>query len=300
MPNLDPPVRTGEQAIAYKKKIESLAKELGYPSFQALATIYITPETTPQEIFRAKELGVVAGKLYPRHGTTQSSHGILDYAAEKLQACFKAMAECRMLSLWHCEVPDQSIAPRDREAKFLPILQKIVDSHPDLNIIFEHISSAEGVKFVEATPTAATITAHHLFLVEGDCHNPHNCCMPTPKSAADREAIRAAALSGNPKFFYGGDDAPHHRKFKEGVEKPAFGVWCGPTTLPVLADFFESQKALDKLEAFTSVYGANRYSLPLNGEELTLIRKPWRVADHYADVVPFRAGETLQWSLADE
>lgn len=297
MPNLDPPVRTGQQAIAYKKKIEDCAKELGYPNFQALATIYITPETTPAEILEAKNLGVVAGKLYPRHGTTQSSHGIFDYSANQLQDCFRAMAECGMLSLWHCEVPDQSILPKEREAKFIPILERVISAHPALKIVFEHISSKEGVKLVQDAPIAATVTAHHLFLTEEDCHNPHNCCMPTPKTKDDRDAICEAVLSENPKFFYGGDDAPHHRKFKEGVDKPAFGVWCGPTTLPVLAAFFDQAGALEALGSFTSVFGAHFYGLPLSGEEITLVREPWKVPDHYADVVPFRAGEILEWKL---
>lgn len=309
MPNLPRRVKTQADAQAYWRRIVLRAHELGYIDFEPVMTIYMTEETTPDMLssaFNHRLLGafsygglVPAAKIYPKGGTTESGDGIVDYDNDNFNNCLRTMAEIGMLCLIHCEVPDQSVDPQEREQRFMPILRRIHERHPTLKIVVEHISSRVAVETVCELPdnVAATVTCHHLFLTKDDLHDPHNCCMPRAKTAADRQAIRNVVLSGHPKFFFGGDDAPHHRSTKDLVAEPAHGVWCGPTTMPLLASFFEDHNVLDKLEPFVSEFGARFYGLPLNEGTLTLRRVPWRVPDELHGVVPFGRGQEMPWRV---
>lgn len=302
MPNLPERVRSGADAMAYKSMIMGHAQRLGYPDFEPVMTIYLTENTTPEMIREAWEMGVRAAKVYPKGGTTESDDGIVDYESGNFHSCLDEMALVGMLCLIHCEIPDNSVDPQEREQLFMPILRKIHERHPTLKIVVEHISSRVAVETVLDLPetVAATVTCHHLYLTRDDLHDPHHCCMPRAKSEDDRDALREVVLSGNPKFFYGGDDAPHHRETKEGVDDPAHGVWCGPTTMPLLVEFFSEFDSLELLEPFVSEFGAKFYGLPLNEGTLTLVRRPWKVRENYHDVVPFRRGQELQWQIKAE
>ena len=287
MPNLPKRILCGQDVTSYYGLIKQHAVKIGYPDFEPVMTIYLTENTTPGIIEMA---GVRAAKVYPKGGTTESGDGIVDYDNPNFHACLDKMDEMGMLCLIHCEVPDPTMDPQVREQNFMPILRRIHERHPKLKIVVEHISSRVAVETVLDLPdnVAATVTCHHLFLTHEDIHDPHNCCMPIAKSREDRLMIRNVVLAGNPKFFYGGDDAPHHRDTKEGVEHPAHGVWCGPTTMPLLVEFFAIHNELDRLEPFVSQFGAEFYGMPLNDDMLTLVRKPWKVPENFHDVVPFR------------
>ena len=303
MPNLPKRVLTGQDALRYEALIKHHASLQGYPDFEPVMTIYLTEKTTPQVIHEAHQAGVRAVKIYPKGGTTESGDGIVNFDTSNIRSnfynCLNEISRTGILCLIHCEVPDQSVDPQEREQRFMPILRRIHAAHPDLKIVVEHISSREAVETVLDLPdnVAATVTCHHLFLTNDDIHDPHNCCMPIAKFFEDRARIRNVVLAGNPKFFYGGDDAPHHRNTKEGVEHPAHGVWCGPTTMPLLVEFFKDRGELSRLEAFVSQFGAEFYGMPLNDDMLTLVRKPWKVPENFHDVVPFRREQTLEWQV---
>ena len=299
MPNLPKRIRSGKDAMIYKSRIMEHAQRLGYPDFELVMTLYLTENTTPEMIRQAWEAGVRAAKVYPKGATTESDDGIVDYDNANFHACLDEMTLVGMLCLIHCEVPDESIDPQDREQLFMPILRKIHERHSTLKIVVEHITSRVAVETVLDLPetVAATVTCHHRFLTRDDLNDPHNCCMPRAKSSDDRDALREVVLSGNPKFFYGGDDAPHHRNTKEGVDDPSHGVWCGPTTMPLLIEFFSEFESMELLEPFVSEFGAQFYGLPLNEGTLILVRSRWKVLEHYHDVVPFRHGQELNWRV---
>ena len=173
----------------------------------------------------------------------------------------------------------------------------------NLKIVLEHISTEKAIETVDllGENVAATITAHHLCLtlndVIGDGIKPHNCCMPTPKDFSDRDALIRAAMSGSPKFFLGSDTAPHTREKKE-CARGACGVYAAPILPQLLAEIFENAGYLDRLEYFTSRFGAKFYGLPLNDGKITLVRKDWVVPDQIGSVVPFRAGTKLRWQFS--
>lgn len=305
MPNLDPPIRTGPDAMMYKARIQELARNFpGGSNFEPVMTIYITPETTPHHILEAHSVGVRAAKLYPKHGTTGSGYGIYDYGAKTLHAVFDAMQECGMLLLVHGEVPDPEMDPQLREAAFKPILETFVEKHPSLRVVFEHISSKVMVETIVEMPdrVAASVTAHHLFLTWEEVKgNPHHLCMPIAKSAEDREALHAFVLSGNKKALFGSDGAPHPRNKKEGVHNPSFGVWTGPTTIPLVIDLLGATHPA--LSNFLCRNAEHFYGLEPTKETLTLVNEEWVVPDAYVSehesggVVPFMAGESMSWQI---
>jgi dihydroorotase len=304
MPNLRPPVLTAADALAYRERI--LAAVPPGSGFEPLMTLYLTDRTTPDEIRRARDSAVVhAVKLYPAGATTNSDSGVTDVA--RVDAVLDAMHECAMPLLVHGEVTQGDVDVFDREAVFIErVLTPLVARHPGLKVVLEHITTAEAAVFVRGGPPgiAATITAHHLLInrnamFEGGLR-PHAYCLPVAKREHHRQALVAAAVSGDPRFFLGTDSAPHPRADKETACGCA-GLYTAPLALELYAEVFDAAGALDRLDAFAGRHGARFYDLARNDERVTLERAPAPVprALPYADgeVVPFRAGGHTRWRL---
>jgi dihydroorotase len=303
MPNTRPrAILSGEDVTWYYGEIMRVLEAIERPDFEPLMTIEIRDNTTPQMIRDAKKAGAVAGKVYPLGVTTNSDEGLRDFYRMEIFETFRAMQDEGMLLLLHGELDAPRTLVTKREETFLPTLEYLANIFPHLKIVLEHVSSAEGVKKVaELGPNvAATVTAHHLCLtlndVIGHGVQPHHACMPTPKDFFDRDMLRGAAVSGSPKFFLGSDTAPHPKEKKE-CAKGACGVFSAPVLAEVLAEVFHEEGRLDKLEDFTSRFGAEFYGLPLNDGTITLEREEWTVPEIIGGVVPFRAGTKLPWSL---
>jgi len=306
MPNLKPPVTTTEIAEAYAQRI--LAQRPDGSRFEPLMTLYLTDQTTKEEIHRAADSGVVhAVKVYPAGATTNSDSGVTNIHA--LYPVFETMAERGLKLLVHGEVTDPSVDIFDREVAFLgTYLEDIVQSFSSLRVVLEHITTKEAVRFVEDGPEnlAATITPQHLLfnrnhmLVGGI--RPHYYCLPILKRSADQQALIGAAISGNPKFFLGTDSAPHTTATKEASCGCA-GCYTGFAAIEMYAMAFEAVGALDKLEAFASFHGPDFYGLTRNTDTIELEKREWRVPDHYKMgsecLTPLMAEETLTWQVAD-
>lgn len=277
MPNLTPPVITHQDAIAYKNRIKSVATAAGYPNFEPLMTLYLTETSSPKNISEGFKRGLVsAAKLYPAGATTNSDAGVKNI--EKIYPVLETMQNLGMPLLLHGEVVDPTIDIFDREAEFIErTLIGLIAKFPELSLVFEHITSTEGVNFVldNSSKIAATITPHHMAInrnamLVGGMH-PHYYCLPVAKRELHRAALVDAAVSGNSKFFLGTDSAPHTIETKESACGCA-GIFNVPVALPVLAHIFEIAGALDKLEAFCSVNGAEFYGMPLNEDSITLVK----------------------------
>jgi len=308
MPNLRPPVTTAEQALAYRARIlAAVPADEPAASFTPLMTLYLTDNTPPDEILRAKAAGVVALKLYPAGATTNSDAGVTDI--RKTYAALEAMQRAGLLLLVHGEVTDSDIDIFDREAAFIDqVMQPLRRDFPELKVVFEHITTQDAADYVEGSGahTAATITAHHLLynrnaLFTGGLR-PHYYCLPVLKKERHRQALVRAATSGDAKFFLGTDSAPHASVMKEQSVCGA-GCFTAPAALELYAEAFEAADALDKLEAFASFHGADFYGLPRNTGTVTLKRQPWVLPETlpFGDAVikPLRAGDTLDWKLDD-
>lgn len=304
MPNTRPQaILTGEDVLDYKKEIEEcIANQFCTGGFESLMTIEIRDNTTPEIIEKAFWYGAVAGKVYPLGVTTNSDEGLRNFFAKGTLSTFGMMQDMGMLLLLHGELDVPRALVTEREQFFLPILTVLSKKFPDLKIVLEHVSTAKAVDLVESLGenVAATITAHHLYVtlndVIGSGIKPHNMCMPVPKDYNDRDALIKAATSGNPKFFLGSDSAPHAKQNKE-CSHGACGVFTAPILPQLLAEIFERENYLDKLEGFTSRFGAEFYGLPLSDGTITLKKEPWMVPGIYGSVVPFKAGEVLQWQI---
>jgi dihydroorotase len=307
MPNLDPPVRTVDEARAYRERI--LAALPAGLSFEPLMTLYLTDHTSPEEIVRAAGSGFVygVGEAFLAGATTNAQWGVSDFA--RCDAVFAAMEETGLPLLLHGEVTDPEVDVFDRERVFIERhLVPIVKRFPRLKVVLEHITTREAVEFVERTGpnVAATITAHHLLLNRNAMFaggiRPHAYCLPVLKREAHRRALVAAATSGNPKFFLGTDSAPHPRRAKESACGCA-GLYTAHAGIEVYAEVFEQASALDKLEAFASFHGPDFYGLPRNHDTVTLVKQAWRVPpeiDLGGDaLVPLRAGGTVTWRLVE-
>jgi dihydroorotase len=300
MPNLSPPVTTAEEGRAYRDRI--LAAVPAEMEFTPLIVAYLTDHTSPDELARGHAEGVfTAAKLYPAHATTGSAHGVTDIAG--IRPVLEKMQAIGMPLLIHGEVTDHDVDIFDREAVFIErTLAPLVKEMPELKIVFEHITTAEAAQFVAEAPAniGATITPQHMhinrnaMLVGGI--RPHAYCLPVAKREQHRVAVRAAATSGSPKFFLGTDSAPHTVGAKESACGCA-GLFNAPYAIESYAMAFDADGALDKLEAFASENGPRFYGLPLNEGTITLERSPVTVPDKIGDVVPFHAGETIDWKL---
>ncbi|MDI1245963.1 MAG: dihydroorotase [Rhodoferax sp.] len=303
MPNLRPPVTTTAQALAYKARIQA-AVPAGL-AFEPLMTLYLTDILPPDEITRAREAGMVAVKLYPAGATTNSDAGVTDL--RKTYATLEAMQRAGMPLLVHGEVTSPDIDLFDREAVFIDTqLIPLRRDFPELKIVFEHITTREAAQYVAESDrfTAATLTAHHLLYNRNAIFTggirPHYYCLPVLKRESHRQALLAAASSGNPRFFLGTDSAPHPVHLKEHASGCA-GCYTAHAALELYAQAFDAMGALDKLEAFASFNGADFYGLPRNTGTVTLKRETWTVPESYAfgeaELKPLGAGESLAWRL---
>jgi len=305
MPNLQPPVTTTALALAYHERIVT-ALPAG-SSFQPLMTLYLTDRTTPEEIAAAKACGVVfACKLYPAGATTNSDAGVTDIPG--LNPVLAAMASEGLPLLVHGEVTDPEVDIFDREAVFIDrVLKPVLERNPDLKVVMEHLTTADGVNFVrEAGPNvAATITAHHLLYNRNAIFvgglNPHMYCLPVLKRERHRESLIEAATGGSGKFFLGTDSAPHTQDAKESGCGCA-GIYTAHAALELYATAFEKAGKLEALEGFAAEFGADFYGVGRNEGTVTLVRDEWTVPGSYGfgqgRVVPLEAGRSLAWRLA--
>lgn len=304
MPNLNPPVTTTEQALAYRQRI--LAAAPANSGFEPLMTLYLTDSTSASEIAKAKNSGCIhAVKYYPAGATTNSDSGVT--AIDKVYGVLEAMAEQKMPLLLHGEVTDSHIDIFDREKVFIDtVLQPLTLRFPNLKIVLEHITTSSAVEFVNQTGKriAATITPHHLLynrnhLLSGGVR-PHLYCLPVLKRNTHQTALIAAATSGNSKFFLGTDSAPHLKNLKENACGCA-GCFSANAALELYAEVFEAANALDKLEGFASFHGPDFYGLPRNSKTITLEKAAWTMATELpfagASIVPLRAGEQINWRI---
>jgi dihydroorotase len=304
MPNLKPPVTTTEQALAYRQRI--LAAIPTGKQFEPLMTLYLTDNTAPTEIVKAKASGLIhAVKYYPAGATTNSDDGVTDIACT--YAVMEQLAETGMPLLVHGEVTDSDVDIFDREKVFIDrVLLPLLNRYPQLRVVFEHVTTEDAVRFVEqhAANVAATITPHHLLynrnaMFKGGIR-PHYYCLPVLKREQHRQALLRAATSGNPKFFLGTDSAPHAIDKKETACGCA-GIYNAHAAIELYAEVFEQQNALDKLEAFASRHGPAFYRLPVNTRSITLQKQAWQVEATKPlgkeKLVPLRAGELIHWRV---
>ncbi|MFM2324556.1 MAG: dihydroorotase [Pseudomonadota bacterium] len=303
MPNLKPPVTTAEQALAYKQRIQA-AVPVGV-SFEPLMTLYLTDNTPPEEVARAKAAGVVAFKLYPAGATTNSDAGVTDI--RKTYATLEAMQREGILLLVHGEVTDPAIDIFDREAVFIEqVMQPLRRDFPELKVVFEHITTKDAAEYVMQADqyTGATITAHHLLYNRNAIFTggirPHYYCLPVLKREVHRLALVQAATSGSERFFLGTDSAPHAAHLKEHATGCA-GCYTAHAAMELYAEAFEAAGALNRLEAFASFNGPAFYGLPRNTGTITLRKESWTTPESFAygeaELKPLRGGEELGWRL---
>jgi len=302
MPNLKPPVRNASDARAYRERI--LAHVPPGAEFEPLMTLYLTDQTTRQDIIDAKATGFVyACKLYPAGATTNSDSGVTN--PKNIYHVFEQMQQCGMLLLIHGEVTTPTVNIFDREEVFIEeIMKPLVKDFPNLKIVMEHVTTSNAVDFINSCGdnVAATITAHHLRtntnMIFAGGISPHLYCLPIIKDETHRRALVKAAISGSPKFFAGTDSAPHEVSTKECCRGHA-GIYTAHAAVPLYVQTFADMNALDKVENFLSVYGAKFYGIPVNKERMILNRSPWNVARSYpykgGTLIPFHAGDVLDF-----
>lgn len=307
MPNLRPPVTTVAMASAYRRRI---VEALGGLAFEPLMTLYLTEATPVAEIEAAHASGIVHGiKLYPAGATTNSDAGVA--SVERVYPVLESMQRLELPLLVHGEVVDPQVDVFDREAVFIDrILEPLRRRMPGLRIVFEHITTREAAEYVRDAAAAdgtlgATITPQHLLYNRNAIFTgglrPHWYCLPVLKREIHREALVAAATSGNPRFFLGTDSAPHARALKEHASACA-GCYSAPHALALYAAAFDAAGALDRLEGFASRHGPAFYRLPVNATMVTLERQPWTIPSSLpfgdGEIVPLAGGESLPWRIA--
>jgi dihydroorotase len=295
MPNTIPPINNCERLIAYRKEIKEATLS---SDFTPLLSFKLYPGMKEEEVIKLSAAGAVAGKLYPEGSTTNAEDGVKSW--EQIKEALSAMSKLGIILAIHGEKPDSFVL--DREKDYLPELFQIIEHYPDLKIVLEHVSCIEAVNAVINGPAnlGATITIHHLLITLDDLIggglNPHNFCKPVAKTHKDREAIENAALSGNRKFFFGSDSAPHLESLKLKTGGNA-GVFSAPAAFLLLVSFFEKNGSIELLENFTSRYGAEFYNLPLNKSSITLERKESKIPEKFSNIVPFMAGSVIEWDI---
>ncbi|MGM0564409.1 MAG: dihydroorotase [Pseudomonadota bacterium] len=307
MPNLQPPCCTVGDARAYRQRI--LDAVPAHQSFEPQMVLYARDAMTPAEIHAAAESGIVrAVKLYPAGATTNSDSGVTDI--RNIDKSLAAMQEVGMPLLVHGEVTDPEVDMFDREAVFIErVLLPTVERFPSLKVVFEHITTAQAAEFVRSADEriAATVTIQHLLfnrnaLFQGGLR-PHHFCLPVLKREHHRAALLEAVTSGHPRFFLGTDSAPHPKGKKES-DCGCAGIFSAFAGIELYAEIFDQAGALDRLEAFASLNGPRFYGLPVNSDQITLERQPWRVPEHYdfgedEQLVPLRAGGEIAWRLVE-
>lgn len=293
MPNTLPPVNSPESLKKYREEILTFA-----PGFTPLMTFKLYRGMKKDEVFQLKKAGAYAGKLYPEGTTTNSQDGVRNW--NEIAEALSAMAEAGIILSIHSENPRSFSL--DREKDYLSELFEIIDKFPDLKIIFEHVSSKEGIKAVLSggENLSATVTAHHLLYtlddLLGGSLKPNFFCKPIVKRPEDRDAIQEAVLSGNSKFFFGSDSAPHPESAKFSKSGSA-GIYITHASLPLIASFFEKSGKLRFMENFLSRFGAEFYSLELNRGSITLEKSPYKVPESSGGSFPFMGGEVLEWNI---
>jgi dihydroorotase len=310
MPNLKPPVTTVDLANSYRGRIEASLQSSGVTSFTPLMTLYLTDNTSADEVRKAKSEDIVGFKLYPAGATTNSDAGVSDI--RRCHVALEAMQAVGMPLLVHGEVTSADIDIFDREAVFIDqVLEPLRKDFPELKIVFEHITTKQAAHYVRDANTAgknslaATITPQHLLMNRNAIFaggiRPHNYCLPVLKREEHRIALLEAATGGSPRFFLGTDSAPHAKGAKEAACGCA-GCYSAFNALGLYAEAFESAGKLDKLEGFASFFGPDFYSLPRNTKIITLVKRvqsiPAELPLGDATIVPLRAGETIAWTLA--
>jgi len=294
MPNTVPPVRDVQGLNDYLSQLNKINDSLSY-----LMTFKLHPETDVSEISVLKKAGAVAGKYYPAGTTTNSQDGVRHW--QEIKPHLAAMEKEGLVLSVHAELPESSILEREKD--FIPVLEEISHTFPDLKIVVEHVSSEETVEWImnASDKIGATVTAHHLLYtlddLMGGSFNPHLFCKPVVKGKRDRQALQNAVLSAHPRFFFGSDSAPHTVNSKR-ADSVVAGVFSLPSALPLIADFFEKESSLDLMEGFLSLYGSRFYSLPLNRGKLQFIKQEWTVPEMIQSVVPLAAGQRLKWALS--
>lgn len=312
MPNLNPPITTVEMAHAYRLRILQSTKE--YADFNALMSLYLTEDTTTQEVEKAADSPHVVGfKLYPAGATTNSASGVKQI--KNVYNVLEHMQKHGVVLQIHGEVTHTDIDVFDREAVFIEqVLTPMTQAFPELKIVFEHITTKQAVEFVNETPSniAATITPQHLMfsrnaIFQGGIR-PHYYCLPILKRTTHQQALQQAAISGNPKFFLGTDSAPHTQDKKESACGCA-GIFSAHAAIEFYAQVFDNLHALDKLEAFSSFFGAQFYQQPRNNKRITLKRTPQHISEAIAinaaknadqstqQIIPLLAGEEISWQM---
>ncbi len=307
MPNLNPPVRTCADAMAYRERI--LAALPAQSSFVPLMTLYLTDNTSVEDIRAASDSEYIHGaKLYPAGATTNSDAGITNLA--KLDRVFEAMQKHGLILQVHAEATAPEIDVFDREKAFIDQnLARIRKDFPELRIVFEHITTREAIEFVRTfgTNLAATITPHHLLInrnaiFEGGIR-PHHYCLPVAKREQHRLALLEAASSGEAKFFAGTDSAPHSKNAKESACGCA-GIYSAYSALELYAEAFEQAADFSQFESFMSCHGAEFYGLQQNQGSITLERNEWTLPDSLpypeSSLIPFKAGQRLHWKVVDD
>lgn len=293
MPNVLPPPADGPSVAAYLSELSAAA-----PGFSFLGSFKILPRMGRERVAACAAAGAIAGKWYPSGATTNADDGIADPA--EVEEELAAMEELGLVLCVHAEEPSAPVL--DREAAYLPVIERLLSSHPALRVVMEHVSSREGLAFVlgGGDRLAGTVTAHHLLYTLDDLMggglSPHLHCKPCLKRKEDRDALRDAVYRGEPRLFFGSDSAPHARAAKEGPLAPS-GIFSSPVALPLLASLFDSEGVLESLEPFVSRRGADFYRLPRNEDFITLVKDEWTVPEAYGNFVPLHAGKPLAWRM---
>ncbi len=304
MPNLVPPISNAEMALAYKQRILDAVPKDNH--FMPLMTLYLTNNTSTEDIKEAVEKGITAAKLYPAGATTNSDAAVS--ALDTLFPIFQTMSDFGMPLLIHGEVTDNHIDIFDREKEFIDRhLRKIVDTFPELKVVFEHITTKDAAEFVmhASDKVAATITPQHLLLNRNDLLvggiRPHNFCLPVLKRNLHQTALQEAVKSGSKKFFLGTDSAPHEKHKKESACGCA-GCYSAWSAIELYAQIFEDINAMENFENFASLNGPDFYGLPRNQDKITLLRETWTIPEEIIlpngkPIVPFFAGKQVNWKL---
>ncbi|MEO1312789.1 MAG: dihydroorotase [Pseudomonadota bacterium] len=308
MPNLVPPVVTGVQAAAYRDRIMAALGEGA--GFEPLMTLYLTEATAPDDVAKAAASGLVhAVKLYPAGATTNSDSGVRDF--DKVRPVLERMAEIGLPLCFHGEVTDPEVDIFDREAVFIDrVLDPIRRATPGLRVVMEHVTTREGIDYIASVPEglAGTITTHHLFLNRNHLLvggiRPHYYCLPVAKRESHRLALRAAATSGDPRYFLGTDSAPHVDAAKE-TGCGCAGCFTALNTLECLAQVFDDDGALEHLPAYVGANGAAFYGLPLPERQVTLERReapatwPEKIESGDGPVTIFDPGTPIYWHMVE-
>ncbi|MFW5800498.1 MAG: dihydroorotase [Spirochaeta sp.] len=299
MPNTIPPVTTADRVERYYQKIKAAAgsSDAGR-GFEPLMTFKILPGMQPDDVHGLKHAGVLAGKLYPEGATTNAEDGVHEIA--DIYPVLEVMQDLELVLCIHGE--DPAVFSLDREEAFLPTLARLSSDFPRLRIVMEHLSTAAAVEAVNQLPNVCgTITLHHLELTLDDLLGgelkPHLFCKPIVKRPSDQAAIRRAAVSGNPKYFFGSDSAPHSILRKQGDSARA-GVFSAPVAFEGLLRFFDQQNAMNRLEDFTSRFGAEFYGLPLNRDSVVVQRREWIAPEEISGLLPYHAGSSFPFHVS--